>query len=92
MRRYRVVIAPEVADLVRTLHPDLKRSVRNALDAVADTPSIGDLLRGELEGLSRYRVRRFRIVYAVDRSTRAVRVVAVGPRLTIYDAVTGGRR
>jgi mRNA-degrading endonuclease RelE of RelBE toxin-antitoxin system len=32
-------------------------------------------------------VRRFRIVYAVDRGRRTVRVVAVGPRSTIYEEV-----
>jgi len=87
MGRYRVVIAPGVADVVRTLHPDLKRSVRNALEALGDSPSLGEPLRGELEGSWRYRVRRFRIVYEVDRSHRLVRVMAVGPRRTIYEAL-----
>src|SRR5437899_2949783 len=31
MGRYRLVIPPHVADVIRSLHPDLKRSVRNAL-------------------------------------------------------------
>jgi mRNA interferase RelE/StbE len=87
MSRYRLVIAPEVAAVIRALHPDLKRSVRSALDAIADAPSIGEPLRGELAGLWRYRVRRFRIVYAPDRAARVVRVVAVGPRRSIYEEV-----
>jgi len=41
----------------------------------------------ELEGLWKYRVRRFRIVYAIDRRNRVLRVFAVGHRRTIYEVV-----
>ena len=54
MSRYRLVIAPETAEVIRALHPDLKRSVRSALDALGDAPSIGEPLRGELESLCRF--------------------------------------
>jgi mRNA interferase RelE/StbE len=92
MSRYRLVIAPQTAEVVRALHPDVKRSVRSALDAIADTPSIGEPLRGNLAGLWRYRVRRFRIVYEIDRSARLVRVMAVGSRRNIYDDLATARR
>src|SRR5437016_14075071 len=58
MGRYRLVIPPHVADVIRSLHPDLKRSVRNALRALGDDPSAGSPLRRELEGLWKFRVRR----------------------------------
>jgi len=92
MSRYRLVIAPQAAEVIRALHPDLKRSVRSALDALRESPSIGEPLRGELAGLWRYRVRRFRIVYELDRSTRFVRVLAVGPRRGIYEDLAAARR
>ena len=80
-----------VADVIRRLHPDLKRSVRNALRALGDDPSKGSPLRRELEGLWKFRVRRFRVVYAVDRSRRIIQVVAVGHRRTIYEELSEGR-
>jgi mRNA interferase RelE/StbE len=92
MSRYRLVIAPQAAEVVRALHPDLKRSVRSALDALGHTPSLGEPLRGDLAGLWRYRVRRFRIVYELDRSARLVRVMAVGPRRRIYEDLAAARR
>lgn len=92
MSRYRLVIAPQAAAVVRALHPDLKRSVRSALAALGDAPSIGEPLRGELTGLWRYRVRRFRIVYELDRSARVVRVMAVAPRRRIYEDLAAARR
>lgn len=38
-----------------------------------------------MRGFSKYRVRRFRIVYGVDRARRVLRIVAVGHRRAIYE-------
>lgn len=81
MRRLRVPGA--VASLIRGLHPDLKRRVRSALDAVLGDPSVGNVLRDELAGLRSCRVGRFRIIYRVAGSV--IEIAAVGPRATIYE-------
>lgn len=78
-------IPPHVAEALRYLSPDIKRPVKAALRAIGADPSIGAPLERELKGLWRFRVRRFRIVYAVDRSRRTVRVMAVAHRRQIYD-------
>jgi mRNA interferase RelE/StbE len=64
-------IPPHVAEIIRRLPPDLKRSVRNALRTLSEKPESGEPLRRELAGLWKYRVRRFRIVYAIDRRRRS---------------------
>ena len=92
MGRYRPVIPPDVATVVRRLHPNLKQSVKNALRSLCDDPSTGEPLRRELEGLWKYRVRRFRIVYAVDRARRLLQIVAVGHRRTTYEELSEARR
>jgi mRNA interferase RelE/StbE len=51
---------------------------------VLDNPSIGKVLKEELEGLRSYRVRGFRVVYQVVMAKREVRIVAIGPRKSIY--------
>lgn len=91
MGGYRVVIAPAPAEVIRALPPEVKRSVRNALQALSDDPELGRPLRGELEGPWRYRVRRFRIVYQLERSKR-LRVLAVGHRERIYETIAEARR
>jgi mRNA interferase RelE/StbE len=78
-------IPPHVAEVLRRLPPDVRRPVKAALRAIGADPSIGAPLERELKGLWRFRVRRFRIVYAVDRSRRTVRVMAVAHRRHIYD-------
>lgn len=77
-----LVLAPEIRELVRVLHPTTKRKVRAAMEAVRSTPEIGDELTRDFSGLRRLRVGRLRIVYRVRG--RQVQIVAIGPRATIY--------
>lgn len=91
MRLYRPFIAPEVAEVIGRLHPDLRRSIKSALRALSENPSLGEPLRRELEGLWQYRVRRFRVIYTVDRPRRIIQVVAVGHRRTIYEELFEAR-
>ena len=78
---------PHVVEIVRRLPPDLKQSVKQAVRALSLDPSLGQPLQRELRGLGRYRVRRFRIVYRVDRSRRVLQVLAVGHRRSVYEEV-----
>jgi mRNA interferase RelE/StbE len=89
---FRPDIPPHVAQVIRFLHPDLKRSLKAAVRAIANNPECGELLRRELDGLSKYRVRRFRIVYAVDRKSRVIRLMAVGHRRDVYEELTARLR
>ena len=85
MTEYRIEIPPEVAEVIRHLPPELKRSVREALRALSRKPAAGSPLRRELDGLWKYKVRRYRIVYALEGRRRVVRILAVGPRTDIYE-------
>ncbi len=76
MSAWRIDLPPHVAQVIRHLPPEVKRGVKAALRAVAADPATGGQLRGDLEGLWKFRVRRYRIVYAVDRRERVIRVFA----------------
>jgi hypothetical protein len=47
-------IPPHVADTIRSLHPDLKRSIKSAVRAIAIGPESGELLVRELDGLWKF--------------------------------------
>ena len=83
----KLVIPPGVADTIRHLPPSLKHGVRQAIRTIAANPASGEPLQRELAAYLKYKVRRFRIVYAIDRRRRMVRIMAVGPRSTIYEEV-----
>ncbi|HEY3302752.1 MAG TPA: type II toxin-antitoxin system RelE/ParE family toxin [Candidatus Binatia bacterium] len=85
MAVYRPAIPPHVAEIIRHLHPNLKRSVKQALRSLSAQPFSGEPLLRELDGLWRYKVRRFRIVYEIDRKKRLIRIFAIGHRREIYE-------
>ena len=73
----------QVRDLVRQLHPDLKRKVRAALTDILKDPACGKPLERELRGYWSLQVGRHRVIYRPDEG--GVEIVAVGPRRTIYE-------
>lgn len=85
MAAYRPDIPPHVAEIVRHLPPEVKRGVKSALRALSDGSAAGEPLQRELEGFLKYRVKRYRIVYALDRRRRIIRIVAIGHRRSVYE-------
>jgi mRNA interferase RelE/StbE len=85
---FRPDIPPHVADVIRSLHPDLKQLIKSAIRAIARNPECGEPLKRELDGLRKYRVRRFRVVYAVDHKRRVIRLMAVGHHQSVYEELT----
>ena len=92
MPRYRSAIPPRVADVIRHLPPEVKRAVRAAIRLLEDNPAAGEPLHGELRGHFKYRVRRFRIVYGIDRKHGMVRVLSVGHRRSVYEELAERRQ
>jgi mRNA interferase RelE/StbE len=73
----------EVAALVRSLHPHLKKKVRAAFEILLREPLAGKALKEELAGLRSFRVSRYRVIYKV--SGKELHIAAVGPRERIYE-------
>ena len=88
MTPFRPDIPPHVADVIRSLHPDLKPLIKSAVRSIVANPECGEPLKRELDGLRKYRVRRFRIVYIVDQNRRIIRLMAVGHRRSVYEELT----
>lgn len=82
---FRLDMDVETRTLVSHMAPERKQLVREALRTIAGDPFHGKPLREELSGLYSHRVGPLRIVYEVDRPAKAVHVVAIGPRRTIYE-------
>ena len=74
----------ETAELIRSLHPHLKKKVKASLKTIQSNPDAGKSLKDELAGLRSYRVSKFRIIYRVSKKI-LIEIVAVGPRSRIYE-------
>ncbi len=88
MIAFRPEIPPHVAEIIRHLPPDIRRSVKAAIRALNNSPESGEPLIKKLDGFWKYRVKRFRIVYAIDRRRKILKIVAVGHRQGIYEEVS----
>ena len=79
----KLLVPNAVRDVLKKMHPDLRRQIKAALQLILDEPEIGTPLRDELSGLRSLRVRRLRIVYRPQ--ARAIAIVSVGPRVVVYE-------
>ena len=80
----KLTIPDDVAALVRTLHPRIKRKVRSSLQYILSDPYSGKALIDELKGLRSFRVGRFRIIYRIT-DKKEIEIIAIGPRERIYE-------
>jgi mRNA interferase RelE/StbE len=85
---FRPDIPPHAADVICSLYPDLKQLIKSTIRAITANLECGEPLKRELHGLRKYRVRRFRIVYAVDQKRRVMRLMAVGHCRSVYEELT----
>jgi mRNA interferase RelE/StbE len=68
----------------RKLHKDIQETVLKTLEKTVDNPHTGKRLEGKLEGLWRYRVGKYRIIYLIDEEESNVVFLDVGLRKSIY--------
>jgi mRNA interferase RelE/StbE len=80
---YKIRVPDELADLIRGMHPSLKKKVRASLGMILSDPQKGKALKEELAGLHSFRVGNYRIIYRIFR--KHVEIVALGPRQKIYE-------
>ena len=67
------------------LPKSIKEQILEALEKAIENPYIGTKLRGKLEGLWRWRVGKYRIIYLIDEKEKAVVFLDVGLRKSIYE-------
>ena len=82
MKRMRVTT--ELAELIASLHPSLKRKLKASFRILIDDPHAGKALKEEQSGLWSFRVGRLRIIYRLGKRGD-LEVVAIGPRTRIYE-------
>ena len=78
-------VPDDVAAALKKLHPIIKSHIRSGLRNILQDPYVGKILKDELAGLRSYRVKRYRIIYRIDREKKQIALVAVGPRKIIYE-------
>ena len=85
MAVYRPDIPPHVTEIIRHLPPELKQRIKRAIRSLSAVPSAGEPLIAELSGAWSFKVRRFRIIYELNRKARVLRLFAIGHRREVYE-------
>jgi mRNA interferase RelE/StbE len=62
-----------------------KERILEALKKATETPYVGTKLRGKLEGLWRWRIGKYRVIYSINEKEKTVVFLDVGLRKTIYE-------
>jgi len=81
---YKLKVPDDIAELIRNMHPHLKKKVRASLQSILSDPYSGKALKDELAGLRSFRVGRLRIIYRISVQ-KLIEIVAIGPQETIYE-------
>jgi len=81
---HKLVVPKDVQELIRTMHPSLKKKVKASLKIILSEPYSGKALMDEFSGLRSFRVSSFRIIYRI-KETEQIELVALGPRERIYE-------
>ncbi|MBU0729772.1 MAG: type II toxin-antitoxin system RelE/ParE family toxin [Proteobacteria bacterium] len=82
---YKLRIPDELASFIRKLHPRIKKHVRYAFETILEDPYSGKALKDELEGLRTFRIKRYRVIYRINKKCSELEIVALGPRKNIYE-------
>ncbi|OHB39525.1 MAG: hypothetical protein A2Y09_04405 [Planctomycetes bacterium GWA2_39_15] len=81
---YKLKVPNDIAELIRNMHPYLKKKVRASLQTILSDPYSGKALKDELADLRSFRVGRFRVIYRIS-DQKLIEIVAIGPRENIYE-------
>ncbi|MBF0236001.1 MAG: type II toxin-antitoxin system RelE/ParE family toxin [Desulfamplus sp.] len=72
--KYSIIYSEISKEQVRGLHPQIKPSVKSALELIKNNPYIGKNLQSELSGYISFRVKRFRIIYRINEDEKMIEV------------------
>ncbi|HYA91128.1 MAG TPA: type II toxin-antitoxin system RelE/ParE family toxin [Thermodesulfobacteriota bacterium] len=81
---YKLVAPKDLQELIRTMHPSLKKKIKASLKIILSEPYSGKALMDELSGLRSFRISSFRIIYRIKEPGQ-IELVVIGPRERIYE-------
>jgi len=82
---YRLLYSEACREQIKTLHPQIKSSIKIHIQKLKDNPYSGKPLEKELSGYHSLRTKRFRIIYKIDHDNKTVQIHYVGHRKDLYE-------
>ena len=82
---YRLLYSVTSREQIRSLHPQIKSSIKGHIQKLRDNPYSGKPLEKELSGYHSLRTKRFRIIYKIDHDKKIGQIHYVGHRKDVYE-------
>lgn len=84
---YRVELTKQAVkafDTIMKSQPKMGARLAQAIDRLAQDPTIGVSLKADLRGCYKYRVGSYRIIYQIEHSILLIVIIDIGHRKEIY--------
>jgi len=85
MKKWKMRFTPEAARLLSKLHPENKKHIKKALNALRQNPYIGKDLQEELFGFKSLRIKRYINIYYIREEEYLLRIYYIGQRSDVYE-------
>ena len=82
---YRLLYSETSHEQIRSLHPQIKSSIKAHIQKHRDNPYSGKPLEKQLSGYHSLRTKRFRVIYKIDHDKKIVQIHYVGHRKDVYE-------
>ena len=82
---YRLLYSETSHEQIRSLHPQIKSSIKAHIQKLRDNPYSGKPLEKQLSGYHSLRTKRFRAIYKIDHDKKIVQIHYVGHRKDVYE-------
>ena len=82
---YRLLYSETSRKQIKSLHPQIKLTVKSHIKILKDNPYVGKVLERELSGYYSLKMKRFRVIYEIDHQNHIVQIHYVGHRKDIYE-------
>ena len=84
---YRLLYSETSREQIKSLHPQIKLTVKSHIKILKDNPYVGKVLERELSGYYSLKMKRFRVIYEIDHQNHIVQIHYVGHRKDIYEVL-----
>lgn len=87
MKRYRITYTETAKDCIRHLPPLIKPVIKLLIEKLAEDPQEGKPLREELSGYWSRRFQRWRVIYIINKKSRAIEIQLIEKRVSVYETL-----
>lgn len=84
---FEIILSSKAKKFYASVDDELASKINAALDIISTQPYFGNnikKLKGNFEGLYRYRIGNYRIVYSIEEQIKIVSIVWIGKRKDAY--------